>query len=184
MKYQAPKNRRTKYKFIGITTFEELWVWHEYYKKWINHDDNDYVWDGTGYTSHQPCSPIRAFRRKLKKCPKGVEFVLVSRWFNNDVIGFNTKDSKLCIPRMENITNSDEFYIAAPLYQQVLDWLREKHNISVHVLPIIKTDETKMYYSWGIMGLNIIGYTCDPPRKGENYEEQLEKGLLTALKLI
>ena len=72
-------------------------------------------------------------------------------------------------------------YVSQSILQR---WLREVHSMSVHVLPIIKTDDEKMYYSWGIIGLNRIGYNCDPHRKGDSYEDQLEVGLLTALKQI
>ena len=93
MKYQAIKSSRIKYGFMGITTFEGEWRYHKDLHEWVNHDDN-YEWDGSGYSSHQPCKSVRAFRRKLKKCPKEVEFILVSRWIGHNIIGFNTK--KIC----------------------------------------------------------------------------------------
>ena len=90
MKYKAQKNNRINYGFMGFTTFENGWWFHETRKEWVDHNDPAYVSEYNGYTSHQPCCSMKAFRRKLKKCPKGVEFILCSRWVGYDIIGKNT----------------------------------------------------------------------------------------------
>lgn len=83
LKYEAQKRTRIKYRFIGFTTFEQGW--------WHNHDLNKWEFNPHhgkyNYGSHEPCRSVMAFRRKLKKAPKGVEFILVSRWIGNNVTG-------------------------------------------------------------------------------------------------
>jgi hypothetical protein len=83
LKYEAKKRTRINYRFTGYTTFENGW--------WYNHDLNKWelnLQHGThNYGSHAGCRSVKAFRRKLKSAPKGVEFILVSRWFGNNVVG-------------------------------------------------------------------------------------------------
>jgi len=82
LKYEARKRTRINYRFMGFTTFEQGW--------WHNHDENRWEKNPSNcnYGSHEPCRSVRAFRRKLKKAPKGVKFILVSRWKGYDVTGF------------------------------------------------------------------------------------------------
>lgn len=40
------------------------------------------------YSSHAPCKSVRAFRRMLKKAPKGVEFKLWNKYAGCCVYGF------------------------------------------------------------------------------------------------
>jgi len=82
MRYEAPKRQRVFHTFIGMTNFDDYW-WDG--KEWVlapNHANN--------YSSHCNCNSLRAFRRRLKKAPKGVEFILVSRWKGYDIYGKNT----------------------------------------------------------------------------------------------
>lgn len=83
LKYNAQKRTRINYSFIGFTTFENGW--------WFNHNTNSWEQNPKvgekGYSSHQNCRSVKAFRRKLKKAPKGVKFILVSRWVGYDVEG-------------------------------------------------------------------------------------------------
>jgi len=79
LKYEAIKQNRVNHNFMGFTTYENGW--------WFNKDK----WEQNakaGCSSYQDCRTVKAFRRKLKSAPKGVEFVLVSRWVGRDVIGF------------------------------------------------------------------------------------------------
>ena len=83
IKYNAQKGTRINYRFMGFTTFENGW--------WFNHNTNRWEQNPEagekGYSSHQNCRSVKAFRRKLKKAPKGVKFILVSRWVGHDVEG-------------------------------------------------------------------------------------------------
>jgi hypothetical protein len=83
MKYEAQKGNRINYGFMGITTFEFGW--------WFSHNSNRWEQNPEsgekGCSNHQDCRTMKAFRRKLKNAPKGVEFILVSRWNGYDIIG-------------------------------------------------------------------------------------------------
>ena len=81
--YQAPRRMRIKHSFIGMTTFDSYWMYDEEDKKWVGELKHKGC-------SHQHCNSVRAFRRKLKKAPKGVKFILVSRWMGYDVYGTGT----------------------------------------------------------------------------------------------
>lgn len=90
IKYEAPKRTRINYGFMGFTTFEDGW--------WFSHNTNRWEQNPKagekGYGSHQPCRTVKAFRRKLKDAPMGVEFILVSRWVGHNVTGFGSKEFK------------------------------------------------------------------------------------------
>jgi hypothetical protein len=81
LKYEARKQTRINYRFMGFTTFEDWWFSYNT-KKWEQDPKGDYC-------SHQDCRTVKAFRRKLKSAPKGVEFILISRWFGHNVTGCN-----------------------------------------------------------------------------------------------
>lgn len=83
LKYKSSKGSRINYNFLGFTTFEKGW--------WFNYNSNKWEINPEvgikGYSSHQPCKSVKSFRRKLKKAPYGVNFILVSRWKGCDVFG-------------------------------------------------------------------------------------------------
>jgi hypothetical protein len=87
LKFDKPKRARIKHRFLGFTTFEVGW--------WFSHDLNR--WEPNpglgenGYSSNQTCRSVRAFRRKLKKAPKGIDFILVSMWQGFDVFGVGNR---------------------------------------------------------------------------------------------
>jgi len=89
LKYEAKKLTRINYRFMGITTFENGW--------WFNHNSNKWEQNPSsgekGYSSHQDCRTVRAFRRKLKSAPKGIKFILVSRWVDHNVTGFGSANN-------------------------------------------------------------------------------------------
>lgn len=89
VKYKAKKRIRINYGFVGFTSIENGW--------WFDYDSNEWVHQpiisNKGYSSHQPCNTVRAFRRKLKSAPKGVKFILQSRWTGYDVIGYGCKNN-------------------------------------------------------------------------------------------
>jgi len=86
MKYQAQKGNRIKHTFFDMTTYVPIW-WDG--KEWTADPNRT-----KPYSSHCPCDSVRAFRRRLKKAPRGVEFILVSRWKGHDVMGYNTTKIK------------------------------------------------------------------------------------------
>jgi hypothetical protein len=93
VQYKKQRGSRINHRFMGMTTFENGWWYHESQKKWINHDTPYYESDGMGYNSHQRCTSVKAFIRKLKTAPIGVEFILVSRYVGFSVTGINKSKS-------------------------------------------------------------------------------------------
>lgn len=83
VKYNARKLGRINYKFMGFTTFEQGWWYDKDLNSWTDNPD----FQKGNISSHQSCKSMKAFRRKLKRAPNGVEFVLVSRWIGHDIIG-------------------------------------------------------------------------------------------------
>lgn len=87
LKFDCKKGFRVKYKFLGMTTFEDGW--------YFSYDTNSWQFypsaTAKGYSSHQRCNSVRAFRRKLKSAPKGVMFILESRWVGYNVTGYGSK---------------------------------------------------------------------------------------------
>ena len=81
LKYNKQKGLRIKYKFMGFQTYSDLW-YNDTLSRWENPE-----WGKYSYSNTEPCRSVKAFRRKLKKCPKGVEFVLGSRYVGYDVTG-------------------------------------------------------------------------------------------------
>lgn len=83
LKYQAKKRTRINHSFIGITP-ESVGYWYNLDKKiWECNPEHGLY----RYSKAQRCNSIKAFRRKLKKAPKGVRFILVSRFKGYNVIG-------------------------------------------------------------------------------------------------
>ena len=93
LKYEAPRGRRIKYKFMGYcqgkrtSSNNECWTYLPKEKKWIDTKSKEFVYKNQIMYTHAPCKTVRAFRRKLKTAPKGVLFVLCSRWVGYDVYG-------------------------------------------------------------------------------------------------
>lgn len=89
LKYQRSKGSRIKSsRFRGVTTFDGYW-WVRKENKWIHNADPNCVGArGSGYFRIRS---VRAFRRNLRKwskyLPKGVKFILISRYKNCDVTG-------------------------------------------------------------------------------------------------
>lgn len=83
MRYQAQKGFRIKTGFKGFKAPRlSSWWWNRTKKEWQDSPD---LSNGDDYSTHQPCNSVRAFRRKLKQAPSGVEFTLISRWKDNNI---------------------------------------------------------------------------------------------------
>lgn len=88
LKYQAKKDTRIKYRFMGVQIDREpdgvMYWWVEEEKRWSTAPP----WNTGGISDTAPCRSVRAFRRRLREwnkyIPNDVKFVLNSRW-----IGYN-----------------------------------------------------------------------------------------------
>jgi hypothetical protein len=74
--------------------------------------------------------------------------------------------------------NQHEMTVSAPLYQQVTDWFREKHEIEIYCLKQIEEDEYGGIVRWSGVE-DISSKSCFP-----DYCQALEAAILEALKLI
>ncbi len=89
LKYTQEKRARINSRFMGMTTYSG-YFYVEHLNKWIE-SNNIKEANGNSYSTHQPCKTTKAFRRKLKNAPYGVEFILVSRWIGFSVYGKGSK---------------------------------------------------------------------------------------------
>lgn len=67
-------------------------------------------------------------------CDAEISQMLKEIGFNEPCLGFYNETGVFC--RLKNIQGNEEMALynsTAPLYQQVFDWLREKHCLHIHV---------------------------------------------------
>lgn len=100
------------------------------------------------------------------------------------------KDGGMCFGcKLDNVKYFTPY--SAPTHQQVVDWLRENHSLSVSVLPY-KNNEDKIELCWyhAVTIIGIYDIFCNAESLGassENYgsyNEALNEGIKQALKLI
>ncbi len=81
--------------------------------------------------------------------------------------------------------SKDAYCVSAPLYDQVLEWLREVHKIHLEVS--LGHDENNIWYN-GYLHRLELGYNYNPidtdDISGDTYKEVLIAGIEEALKLI
>lgn len=116
---------------------------------------------------------------KLKEL--GFDEVCLAVYFKNKfqlVKGFNINNVDLHV--------ANEFGgILAPLWQQVIDWFREKYNLCIEIqCPQREFD----FYSWTIhepLGINDEEYNCKTYEDGftNNYYKSREQAILKAIEL-
>lgn len=80
---------------------------------------------------------------------------------------------------------SNQDNCSAPLYQQALDWLREKHSIHINIYE--GHDEDKIWWNAELTKVQL-GYNYDPINTddigADTYYEVLNKAIKEAIKLI
>lgn len=75
-------------------------------------------------------------------------------------------------------------HIAAPLYQQVIDWFREKHNIVINVMLYYKVDKGSWSFELEEYGSHETYKDISKYDKHKTYYESLNKAIEEAIKLI
>lgn len=98
-------------------------------------------------------------------------------WYQSDKCPYNKYEStnshlKELLMRPEHCT--------APLYQQIIDWLREEHNIFIHVEPEHDYEKLKYYR----VQLVVSGRWLKVNEEFKTNYESLNKAIEEALKLI
>ena len=93
--------------------------------------------------------------------------------FDEECIGFyyNENNFEIAVPDVVKVMCNKFNYIKAPLWQQVIEWLREVHKKDVYCWPCeSQIDDSNTTWTSG----KSVG----------TYEEALEVGLINALKSI
>jgi len=131
-----------------------------------------------------------------------IALVLKELWFNekcfgyyNDKMRFNIQQHpEAFYSRNDSVSSwctsifaskqSKKNACQAPLYQQVIDWFREEHNI--HITFLLGHDEINIWYDYHIMKIeNTFDYTpLFSSENGKSYEGAREQAILKAIELI
>ena len=89
-------------------------------------------------------------------------------------------------PFYKNRTNSESNsvdIVSAPLWQQVVDWFREKHEISIDVYTVCGFES--LYYSWDIVTKNnIFGANDFKIGSNRSFHKMREEAILKAIEII
>ncbi len=78
--------------------------------------------------------------------------------------------------KQEYLNNDYKGQVAAPLYQQVIDWIREKHDIHYHVRPVNEIHPNPQFLGY-VTGFEGSEYY-------EKYEKAREAAILNSIDLI
>lgn len=129
---------------------------------------------------NEPCFAMYQKNKKLK-------FVTKEKWFYNFELKPDVETLKFQIEHYpDNVftyPNGDKTLISssnfiAPLYQQVVDWFRDKHNVWIDV-------RTTFIHGTAIYGPYLSGKEIFPLLEEEgSYYEALDKAIEEAIKLI
>jgi hypothetical protein len=112
--------------------------------------------------------------------PYELAVIAKEKGFNEQTLAFYTTTEKelIQIP-LEGKTVLNHLQLKAPLYQQILDWLREEHNLFIEI-SLEKYGTLKIEIK-GIIKLESLYCNCYTSK--ENYYEALNKSIEEALKL-
>ena len=83
--YKKQKESRLSKRFLWMECDNYKYYWNIDLKEWVHkpkHGEDN-------LTFSLRCDSIKAFKRRLKNTPKGVEFRLVSRFIGFDITGMN-----------------------------------------------------------------------------------------------
>ncbi len=117
--------------------------------------------------------------------PYGLAVILKGKGFDDECIAYYNHRRELLFMTM-GLTNSDAKQslpngnITAPLYQQVIDWFRRKHNVYIE----IEYSITELSNSSEIHFQNFINGDCPNERPFKTYYEAFNKAITESLKRI
>ena len=102
--------------------------------------------------------------------------------FDEECLGYFGIQNEL---KIEISYNSDpnlirRNFISAPLWQQVIDWFREKHNIYIYIKPVFDNLDKSEMYQWEMKIKNRVFI-----KNGDykDFYETREQGILKAIEL-
>ena len=132
--------------------------------------------NGTNYMKNQICS------YEIAKQLKELEFdeECLASYHNTKIIGYE-KESWLVLNEDSDQFLESTFICKAPLWQQVIDWFREKQNICINIEPITFDDEPT--YIFEIINLKNGMLLNDINSSFIDPNEAREQAILKALEL-
>jgi len=81
--------------------------------------------------------------------------------------------------------NTTTYAPLAPLWQQVIDWLREKHNIHIIIDKVCNVDNSITFWNYELCYVNKDDIIMDDKCRGLRlYEEARKQAILKAIELI
>ncbi len=128
--------------------------------------------------------------------PYELALVVKEREFDEPCLAMYTEEGKRLTYTSVPLNNTNSFWksspsevIPAPTFQQVQDWLREKHNIEIYCPNYYKNSKGyKPQYECRIndnqLGTGLIAGSSEGVLLFSNYYEALTKAIEEALKLI
>lgn len=123
----------------------------------------------------------------LNKDGNPTNFVLLSEKLRGELVGHGSVKNELFKWLKDNDRTNGELYtlsesITAPLWQQAIDWFREKHNLSIDIYTISGFSE--LIYSWDILTKNNV-YQINNFKIGsdKSFYKMREQAILKAIEL-
>ena len=71
-------------RFLWMESVDSNWRWNTGKKEWFYSSSSN-----SNSTVFLDCKTMKAFKRRLKKAPQGIQFRLVSRFIGFDILGVN-----------------------------------------------------------------------------------------------
>jgi hypothetical protein len=140
-----------------------------------------------------------ALAKKLKS--KGFDEGCIAEYINDGIFTIHAQDDDEPNDPTEDMkfrlytNNSSNYFknakpIAAPMYQQVIDWLIKNHKLYVSVSPAVEDGDSKFYLTSSVFQLfneekNHVGWSNKMVAKEfRNYHEALAEAIEESLELI
>jgi len=119
--------------------------------------------------------------------PYNLSLLAKEKWFNEPCLRYyNVGHNKDAPIRLSMFKNEQMGSVSAPLYQQLVDWFREKHQYNIVVIGcemIAEEEGTRGGFTWCINKRSKVASALWEP-KIEDYYDCLNKALEEAFKLI
>lgn len=122
--------------------------------------------------------------------PYKIAFALKELGFNEECFGWYYLNNPDYIEYERcKLKDCTDIHISAPLWQQVIDWFREKYKLSIYIIPNGVFDESKHVFridSKDRMLIldklnNVYSFISDWI---DNYEESRESSILKAIEIV
>jgi len=113
---------------------------------------------------------------KEQFCTYKIALKLKELGFDEDVLAYYTSEKKLKYTDSHLSIRAGQWLLKAPLWQQAIDWLREKHNLFIELTPYNKL------FHWDIIKIDGM-FPYGISEKRFLYYEAREAAILKAIEL-